>query len=218
MLRALGPLTKILIALNAVVWLVLLVGGWSASVQVEGGFWAARVNQELFGVPSGLPVNYLWAVPVLLTPLTSAFLHAGALHLAMNMMVLLVCGGMVERTMGPARMALLYAIAIYAAAALQYWADPFATVPVVGASGAISGILAAYFVLFARRLPRDYGPVPGRAIQMLWLAAAWIALNLLTQLAFSNSSFGVAVYSHIGGFLAGLLLVLPLSAPARQPG
>ncbi|WP_373487963.1 rhomboid family intramembrane serine protease [Blastomonas sp.] len=200
-----------LVLINVVVWLIGLLTGAEQAMQIEGGFWAARVYDSLHGSGSQLPSDYGWAVPLWLTPVTSAFLHAGFFHLLMNMLVLLVIGRMVELGFGPGRLMILYGAGMVAAAAMHYWVDPLSVIPVVGASGAISALLAFYFLMFARRKPQAIGPVPGMVVHMAWLLAAWVGLNLLSELAFSTSTFGIAIWAHIGGFLAGLALTAPLA-------
>lgn len=211
-----GAATNALVLANVLVWLAGLLTGWTEWFQVEGGFWSARLSDSLNGHASVLPVDYPWAIPVWLTPITSAFLHAGLFHLAMNMLVLVMVGRLIEEALGTERFVLLYAAGMLSAAAVHYLVDPLSTTPVVGASGAISALLAAYFLLFSRRKPQAVGPVPGLVVHILWLAAAWTGINLLSQLAFAGSALGIAIWAHIGGFAAGLLLALPL-ARSRIP-
>lgn len=206
-----GKATSALVIANVLVWLVGLLTGWTEWLQVEGGFWSARVSDSLYGHASALPAGYPWAVPVWLTPITSAFLHAGLFHLAMNMLILVFIGRMIEAALGAERYRLLYAAGTIGAAAVHYAVDPMSTTPVVGASGAISALLAAYFLLFARRIPRPIGPVPGLVVHIAWLTAAWTGLNLLSQFAFAGTALGIAIWAHIGGFIAGLVLAVPLA-------
>lgn len=210
-----GTATNALVIANVLVWLVGLVTGWTERFQVEGGFWAARLSDALNGHTSALPTDYPWVVPVWLTPVTSAFLHAGLFHLAMNMLVLVVVGRMIEAALGTERFVWLYAAGVIGAAAVHYAVDPMSTTPVVGASGAISALLAAYFPLFSRRKPQAIGPVPGLVVHIAWLASAWIGINLLSQLAFAGTALGIAIWAHIGGFAAGLLLAIPLARSHR---
>jgi membrane associated rhomboid family serine protease len=214
-----GAVTNALVIANVLVWLVGLLTGWTEYMQVEGGFWSARLSDSLHGHASALPQGYAWVVPVWLTPLTSAFLHAGLFHLAMNMLVLVFIGRLIEAALGSGRYLVLYGAGIIGAAIVHYWVDPASTTPVIGASGAISALLAAYFLLFSRRKPSAIGPVPAMVVHIVWLAAAWIGINLLSQLAFAGSALGIAIWAHIGGFAAGLLLAVPLvrSAAPRRP-
>lgn len=212
-----GKVTASLLALNILVWLIGLAGGWTENFQIEGGFWSARINTAYFGGPELLPAGYEWAVPAWLTPFTSAFLHAGLLHLSLNMLILFYCGRLVEGIIGSQSFALLYTAGVIASAALHYIVEPEALMPVVGASGAISAVMAFYFLLFTRKRPAAIGPLSPLVVQMLWLAAAWTGINLLTGYAFAQSTFGVAIYAHIGGFLAGLLLFKPMVMSLHRP-
>jgi len=205
-----GKVTALLIVLNVLVWLAGLLGDWAVLFQSEGGFWSARINATYFGADNPFPVDYDWAVPAWLTPVTSAFLHGGLFHLAMNMLILFYCGRLVERAIGSERFALLYTIGIIASAALHYIVEPEALVPVVGASGAISAVLAFYFLLFTRKRPAAIGPLSPLIVHMIWLGVAWIGINLLAGFAFAASTFGIAIYAHIGGFLAGLFVFVPM--------
>lgn len=214
-----GAVTNFLVIANVLMWLAGFLTGWTERFQIEGGFWSARVSDSLYGHASALPMGYEWLVPVWLTPVTSAFLHAGLLHLAMNMLVLVFAGRLIEAALGSERYLLLYVAGIIGAAAMHYGVAPMSVTPVVGASGAISALLAAYFLLFSRRRPDPIGPIPGLAVHIAWLAAAWVGINLLSQLAFAGSALGIAIWAHIGGFAAGLLLAVPLakSDGTRRP-
>jgi membrane associated rhomboid family serine protease len=214
-----GAATNALVIANVLIWLAGALTGWTEWFQVEGGFWSARLSDSINGHASALPVDYPWAIPVWLTPVTSAFLHAGLFHLAMNMLVLVMVGRTIEAALGTERFVALYAAGVVSAAAMHYIVDPLSTTPVVGASGALSALLGAYFLLFARRKPQAIGPVPGLVVHIAWLAAAWTGINLLSQFAFAGSAFGIAIWAHIGGFIAGLLLAVPFarSQMVRMP-
>ncbi|MEZ5708725.1 MAG: rhomboid family intramembrane serine protease [Blastomonas sp.] len=211
----LGPITKALVIANAALWLVPFVSGHEEAVLVEGGFWPIRISEWLNGGLIPGPGGHEWLIPAALTPLSSAFLHGGLLHLAMNMLVIAICGSAVEHALGPVRYAILYLLGIYAACIGHYLSGPDSALPMVGASGAISAILAIYFLLIARRIPRGFGPVPPLLVHMAWLALAWITINLLAGLAMEGSIISIAIYAHIGGFIAGLALFLPLTRHLR---
>ena len=82
----------------------------------------------------------------------------------------------------------------------------------IGASGAASAIVGAYSLLYGRSRARAIGPIPARAVHVIWLAAAWVVINLMTGLAFQAANIGIAAAAHIGGFIAGLILARPLFA------
>jgi membrane associated rhomboid family serine protease len=191
--------TWALIAANIALYLTTLPGREAGEI-----LWAqlalyplAVVNGELMG---GL--------------LTHMFLHAGLLHLGGNMLFLWIFGDNLEDQMGRAGFLAFYLGAGLAAAAAQIWADPLSPVPMVGASGAIAGVMGGYLLLFPR------ARVDLVAIFIIffkvftlpaWLMLGiWFALQLLGGFTNVGAQGGVAYWAHAGGFAAGLLLALPL--------
>lgn len=149
------------------------------------------------------------------TLVTSQFLHAGWLHLLANMLFLWAVGRPVEWVLGGRRFFLLYIVTGVIAGLVQTAVEPMSTIPIVGASGAISGMLAVYALLFSRSRVNSmrFGNVviSGRLLRVLWFAVAWIGIQLMVALVFNTGVVGgVAIWAHIGGFLAGLLLGAPL--------
>ena len=200
-----GKLTNGLIIANVVIFLLVWLFGWEQDAILRGGMFPIRLSGEFIDTSV-----YGWLVPAWLTPLSAAFLHSGLLHLAFNMLMLLFCGRFVEQAMGPGLMAILYVVGAYAAAIAQYAADSSSMIPMVGASGAISAILGAYALLFARNRVDAVGPIPGHVVRIIWLTLAWIAIQLMIGVATSGNLQGIAIFAHIGGFVAGLLLTRPL--------
>lgn len=154
------------------------------------------------------PIN--WATPVL-----SMFLHGGWEHLIGNALFLWVFGNNIEDVMGAPRFALFYLVCGLAAAAAHVAAGPASPIPVVGASGAISGVMGAYFVLFPRVRVRMLFilviffriiPLPAWLVLLWWLALQ-VLMGLPTLAGVGDFAGGVAVWAHVGGFLAGALLV-----------
>lgn len=143
-------------------------------------------------------------LPALTSLFTHLFLHGGWLHLAMNMIMLLAMGNVLEPLAGARRLGLLYLAGGLASALAEWVLTPLATVPTVGASGAISALIGAQAMLGGRS---NQGPW----LRGLGLAAAWIAFQLLAGLVMNGPGFQLAIAGHIGGFLAGLLLAYPLS-------
>lgn len=195
-------------AVTLVAFLIAQLGGWIDLAAVVAGFIPARVEgaEPLAGT---LP----FLVPTILTPLTATLVHAGWLHITFNLLMLFFCGRHVEQVLGRAPTLLLYAVGAYVAAAAQWAVDPAGTIPMVGASGAISALMGTYALLYSRQTVRPIGPIPASAVRILWLAAAWIALQALIGFAMGLDSGGlgqIAVAAHVGGFLAGLLLTRPL--------
>lgn len=148
-----------------------------------------------------------------LTLLTHQFLHGGLMHVAGNCWFLWIFGNNVEDRLGPVRYLLSYLVCGVAAAALQIAVEPSSTVPMVGASGAISGVLGAYFIL----LPTSWIvtlvpwvvpvlPVPAFVFLILWFALQ--AVNGFGVLTGGTAGEGVAWWAHAGGFAAGACLAL----------
>lgn len=195
-----GRLTNILAIVTAAIWLALDLSGWLDWASVAAGFIPARVaGPALDG-----------AVPVVLTPLSAALVHANLAHIGFNMLMLLYCGRHTEYALGPVGFAWLYIIGAYASAGAQYLVDPGSMVPMVGASGAISAVIGAYALLFGQKRARAIGPIPAIVVHILWLAAAWVGVQLLFGIAMADAGMAIAVAAHVGGFIAGLLLARPL--------
>jgi len=143
----------------------------------------------------------------LITILTSMFMHAGWMHLLGNMLYLWIFGDNVEDRMGHLRFLLFYLLCGIVATMAQYLTMATSSIPNLGASGAIAGVLGSYLLLFPRGrvtmlIIRVVTPVPA------WVALGfWILIQLVSNYAGANS--GVAYMAHIGGFLAGLIFTLP---------
>ena len=152
----------------------------------------------------------------LVTLLTSQFLHGGWLHLGGNMLFLWVFGDNIEDTMGHYSYLFFYLLCGVIAGLAQVVVDPNSEIPLVGASGAISGVLGAYITLFPNGKIRTL--IPLGFIPLIFLIPAWIQIGLWALLQFFNGfaslgietqevGGGVAYFAHIGGFLAGVVLV-----------
>jgi membrane associated rhomboid family serine protease len=153
-----------------------------------------------------------------LTVFTSMFLHGGWLHLAGNMVYLWVFGRSLEGALGHARFLVFYLICGVAAAAAQTFMEADAEIPMIGASGAISGVLGAYFLLFPRARVRVlffYLLITVLNLPAKWLLLWWIVVQLASILLGDQEQGGVALYAHIGGFIAGMALV-PFFRPWRS--
>ena len=153
------------------------------------------------------------AVPAWLTPLSCTLVHAGWLHIGFNMLMLVFCGRQVEHVLGWSGTLILYGVGAYAACLAQYLVDPASTNPMVGASGAISAIIATYSLLYSQQQVRKVGPLSANLVRVLWLAAGWIAIQLMIGVATSGGAGAlgqIAIAAHIGGFLGGLALTRPL--------
>jgi membrane associated rhomboid family serine protease len=203
--------TVFIALLIGVAWLGLTLLGANDFAAVSGGFTPARlVPGGQTAVEAGLGVRGLAFAPAWITPLTATFVHGSLLHLGFNLLMLGFCGRFVELAIGARLLVLLYVIGAYAGAAAQFIADPHGIVPMIGASGAISAVFGAYALLFGERRGRLATHRLGKALQVAWLAAAWIGFQLLVGLSTAQAGMAVAIAAHIGGFLAGLACVRPL--------
>jgi membrane associated rhomboid family serine protease len=187
---------------------------WQLSHGAQGGvaviYSLGLIPSVLFGFDE-LPAE-LASIPPTLTVLTSMFLHGGWMHLIGNMLYLWIFGDNVEDSMGHGRFIFFYVLCGIAAALAQAIPDPQSTVPMVGASGAISGVLGAYLLLYPHARVLVVIPI-GFIIRTVHLRAGivlvlWFALQFISNLAASSGTGGgVAFRAHIGGFVAGMVLV-----------
>ena len=203
-----------LILANALVFL------YQFSLEVGGGQ-GAQAGQafiEEFGL---VPCRLTGACRVgmdlpspILTIFSSMFMHGGLFHIAGNMLYLWIFGNNVEDVLGHGRYLIFYLASGVAAALAQTAIGPSSAVPMVGASGAVSGVLGAYLVLF----PHAYVTtliILGFFFRLVKIPAVvvlgfWIVLQLLNGLGSFGASGGVAFFAHIGGFLAGMGLLFVL--------
>jgi membrane associated rhomboid family serine protease len=186
---------------TALFWLIPTVLGFNDAAALALGFIPDRLNGALVLGP---------AVPAFLTPLTATLVHAGIIHIGMNLLILVYCGSQVERVLGAKALIFLYVVSAYTAAMLQWAVTPHSQVPMVGASGAISGIIGAFALSFGQQKRIVQSPWLNRALNALWLLAAWIVLQLMTGFLAGTQGVLVATPAHVGGFLSGLLLQRPL--------
>jgi membrane associated rhomboid family serine protease len=171
----------------------------------EGRFWVCSVDAE--------PVNFI-------TPLTSMFLHGSWGHILGNALYLWIFGNNVEDSMGRGRFLVFYLVSGVAAAAAHVALDPTSPVPTVGASGAISGVMGAYLVLYPHARVRIYFPpifffrIPAFVVLLIWFGMQ--VLTGLPQLSplRPDVSGGVAVWAHVGGFVTGRVLAKIFEDPS----
>ena len=169
----------------------------------------------------------LAVIPAWTTLFTSMFLHGGWMHLIGNMLYLFIFGNNVEDAMGHKRFIVFYLICGVAAAMTQALPNPQSIVPMIGASGAISGVLGAYLLLYPHArvlivIPIFFYPytvrVPAGIVLLFWFGG-----QILSSMAAGDQQGGVAFGAHIGGFVAGMALIpffkykrVRLFAPARH--
>ncbi|MEM9754945.1 MAG: rhomboid family intramembrane serine protease [Pseudomonadota bacterium] len=148
------------------------------------------------------------------TLVTSMFLHGGWLHLAGNMLFLWIFGDNIEDLLGHVGYLLFYLASGVAAAAGQWIADPNSTIPVVGASGAIAGVMGAYLLMFPRArvdiLVFLLFFIRVFTIPAWVVLGLWFALQIVSAFATDPNMGGVAYWAHAIGFIAGFLLIIPL--------
>ncbi len=153
-----------------------------------------------------LPAGVLHTPPFI-TPFTSLFLHGGLEHLIGNMLFLWVFGDNIEDAMGTARFILFYLLCGACASMVHAFAMPQSQSPLIGASGAVSGVIAAYLILHPHvrvfALVLKWIPI---AVKALYVIAAWIALQFAS--AILGGDPGVGWWAHVGGIVAGAVLIV----------
>jgi membrane associated rhomboid family serine protease len=221
-------MTYAIVAATALVWLVFQRAG------LDDALIKTVCNQGM--VPAELthlrPLGY--AVPLgdgvacvvddslinWFTPLTSMFLHGGWMHVIGNMWFLWIFGNNIEDVMGPRRFLAFYLLCGLIAAAAHIASQPSSAIPTVGASGAVSGIMGAYLVLYPRARVNllfififFFRIIPVRAwVALLWWFG-WQVFAALPALQSSDMSGGVAFAAHVGGFVAGVVLIRVFADP-----
>jgi membrane associated rhomboid family serine protease len=189
--------TNIIAAVTALAWLVAALLGDSERAAYALGFIPGRFSGFL------LPFA---TVPAPLTPLTATLVHSGLFHLGFNLLIFLWCGTQVERVLGATGLVVLYLLGAYAAAAAQWGVNPHGTIPIVGASGAISAVVGAFALSFGRAKAFTNNLRLNRWINIAWLMVAWIVLQLMMGWLGGQQGYLLATPAHVGGFAVGLLL------------
>ncbi len=200
-------LTAALIAANVLVFLYQLSLGPRAG---------QALVYQLGAIPSvitgarALPAD-LAVIPPVFSLFTSMFLHGGLMHIGGNMLYLWIFGNNIEDAMGRLRFFAFYAITGLAASLAHLLSDPGSTIPTIGASGAISGVLGAYLLLYPRARILTLIPL-GFFIRIFYIPAGivlglWFLFQLLSSSMSGGQAGGVAWWAHIGGFIAGMVLV-----------
>jgi membrane associated rhomboid family serine protease len=203
--------TWLLILVNSVVFLFELT---MSEPLLERFFYLfglvpARYSQPSWALAVGLPINDYWPF------LTSMFLHGGWLHIIGNMWTLWIFGDNVEDRMGPVRFLVFYLLSGLAAGLTHWFTNLNSAIPTVGASGAVAGVLGAYFFLFPQArvivlIPVFFLPFFFELPAMLYLGF-WALSQIFSgtlSLAASGDVGGVAWWAHVGGFIAGIILHL----------
>jgi len=198
--RTVPVVTYALIAINVLFFLVELSAG------------DAFINRWSV-VPRQLLAN---PVAEFITIFTAMFMHAGWLHLGGNMLYLWIFGDNVEDRLGHAKFLIVYLLCGIAATYAQVLFNPNSTVPNLGASGAIAGVLGAYLIMFPGQrvnVMMGRGVIPMSALIVIGF---WFLLQLFSSFGAVGSEGGVAYMAHVGGFIAGLVLAM-LFGGLRRP-
>jgi membrane associated rhomboid family serine protease len=218
----------VLVAVNLAVWIAQLVLGEPATMgyatvpyeiahgvdltsNAASSLQSIRIDGHLHAVP-----QYPGPTPIYVTLLTAMFMHGSWMHVLGNMLYLRIFGDQIEDLLGRGKFILFYLLCGLIAGLAQVIAEPNSILPCVGASGAIAGVLGAYVVKF-----------PGNGVHVLvgiWrvtmpavlVLGGWIALQIFEHMhSLAGKSGGVAYMAHIGGFVAGSVLVFVFSGLRR---
>ena len=163
-------------------------------------------------VPSAFLGNTFQNGPIspLFTVFTSMFMHGGLMHLGGNMLYLWIFGDNIEGALGHTRFLFFYLICGIAAALAQVFVDPTSNIPMIGASGAVSGVLGAYLIFYPRARVRTLVFlgifITFLRLPAVFLLGVWIIGQIISAMLSSPGSPGVAWFAHLGGFGCGLIL------------
>jgi len=205
--RTTPVVTMSLIALNALVFV------FQFTLSEDAG-------REFLFTYGLVPASFSW-----ISVLTSMFVHGGLFHFGGNMLYLWIFGDNVEDRMGHGRFAAFYLLCGAAAALAQTWFGPESTIPMVGASGAIAGVMGAYFVLYPRSRIVTLLPIfifiQVIEVPAIFFLGVWFLLQFISGVgsiaaASGEPVGGVAFWAHVAGFVAGLLTVYLFRRPERQ--
>ncbi|MDX1934536.1 MAG: rhomboid family intramembrane serine protease [Capsulimonadales bacterium] len=229
--RSVPYLTYLLIAVNVLLFLFQTFGG--GMFETRSGLagplagWTLIPAEVTRGIDHA--INGPTLQPTFLTILTSMFLHGGWLHLAGNMLFLAIFGNNIEDALGSVKYLFFYVACGVAAAATQIFSMPNSLIPTLGASGAIAGVLGAYLVLFPRArvltlvflgFILTWIRVPAWVLLGFWIVSQFFSqwTQSLKAEMMGGETGGVAYFAHIGGFIAGMILIKVLGGqPPRTP-
>ncbi len=213
--RTVPVVTMLIIIVNVIVFL------W----ELQFGPYLQQVIMHVAFIPARL-----WLAGDLLlsieTIFISMFLHGGFLHIGANMLYLWIFGDNIEDRLGHVRYAVFYFLCGTIAALTHAFANPGSTLPAIGASGAIAGVLGAYVILFPRAKVTTLIPVFIlvfiRDVPAVLILGFWFVLQLFSGVGSlgirdAASSGGVAYFAHIGGFVAGIVLIVLMGGTRKRP-
>ena len=158
-----------------------------------------------------LPMDF-YEVPAYVTIFSSMFMHGGFMHLIGNMLYMWIFADNIEDNLGPKKFIVFYLLCGIGAAMAQVLADPSSRVPMVGASGAIGGVLGAYIINYPKAKVLVLIPLGfflfSQKIRALYVLGFWFILQFINSSMVSSQGGGVAYAAHIGGFVSGMILIL----------
>ncbi|MEE8118150.1 MAG: rhomboid family intramembrane serine protease [Gammaproteobacteria bacterium] len=212
-LRDNNPTQRVPYVSHTLLGACVLVFLWQWSLGPQGGqaaVYAFGLIPSVLLQSAQLPPE-LDIVPPFATLFTSMFMHGGWMHLIGNMLYLWIFADNVEDSMGHGRFVIFYLVCGIGAAMAQALPDPSSQIPMVGASGAISGVLGAYLLMYPRAQVLVLIPFGYLSrimhVQAMWVLGLWFLLQLVQQVLAPAGGGGVAFRAHIGGFIAGMVLI-----------
>jgi membrane associated rhomboid family serine protease len=213
--------TMAIIGLNIIIW-IFIQGAGSMLPLAKSLCLYSLIPGDLFGtVPPGTTLTMAGNLVCVLdgrggisTLITHAFLHGSWFHILSNLWFLWIFGDNVEDAMGVVRFVIFYFLCLLAAAFTQIMADSSAMTPMVGASGAIGGVMGAYARLYPRAYVHTLIPVgffiTTAAIPAVYMLGYWFFIQFISSIPVIGGPAQVAFWAHIGGFVAGVILIGPM--------
>jgi membrane associated rhomboid family serine protease len=215
----------LLIAANALVWFLQLsmgdrftMGFSTIPYEITHGVDLTGIKRIVVDGHSVALHNYPGPTPIYLTLLTSMFMHGSWMHIIGNMLYLWIFGDQIEDRLGHAKFLVFYLLCGLVAGLAQVFYSADSMLPGLGASGAIAGVLGAYLLRFPRNQVRVLFLRSVVAVPAMLVLGAWIVLQLVSQISVVKGAGGVAYMAHIGGFVAGLVLMLVFDRAASRVG
>jgi membrane associated rhomboid family serine protease len=203
-----------LVLVNAVVWLLQLSLGDAFTMGFSTVPYEITHGADLVGVKRIVVEGHAQALrhypgpsPIYLTLITSMFMHGGWMHIIGNMVYLLIFGDQIEDRLGHLKFLLFYLLCGVAASLAQVFFQPDSLIPALGASGAIAGVLGAYLILHPRNAVRVLAFSAVINVPAVIVLGGWIVLQIISQVSVVSGTGGVAYMAHIGGFVAGIVLL-----------
>ena len=212
-----------LIALNVLVWLLQLTAGEAFTNGYATVPFEITHGEDLTGTRTvqiggeAYPIRHFpGPSPIYLTLLTAMFMHGSWMHLIGNMLYLWIFGDQIESLLGHVRFLAFYLVCGLAASVAQILYSPDAVIPALGASGAIAGVLGAYLLKFPRNRVRVLMYRSVTTMPALVVLGLWILLQIVSQVGTpAGEASGVAYMAHIGGFVAGVVMIFVLGGGRR---